>query len=248
MWKFNAIINIPTLIVASVFILSGCSDEVPVSNQSKLVKAVKISDYKAFEQRQFTGQVKGVNEINLMFRIGGPLVDYPVNVGDEVTTGDVLARVDPHDFHVKINQLEGQLSTARAAKTLAEKEYLRAKQVHKKNSKLISEADLDRRKAAFDTAKGQVKTLVAGLQSAQDALSYTELKAPFSGRVVATYVDNFEYVRPQQAIVKIVSLNDLEVIIDVPESLISVVNSVQDIKVTFPNLSALKMKLSVVVR
>ena len=241
MWKFKSLVNVPIMLVTSVLIVSGCSDETPVKSQSKLVKTVRINDYEAFEKRQFTGQIRGVDEINLMFRVGGPLVKYPVNVGDEVIAGDVLAQIDPHGFNVKINQLKGQLSTAHAAMTLADAEYLRANKVHKINSQLISDADLDRRKAALDTAKGQVRTLEAGLRNAQDALSYTELKAPFAGRVVATYVDNFEYVSPQQPIVKIVSLNDLEVVIDVPESLISTVSDVQDIKVTFPNLSDLEV-------
>ncbi|MCP4954053.1 MAG: efflux RND transporter periplasmic adaptor subunit, partial [Photobacterium aquimaris] len=229
----------PIMLLNSIFLLSGCSEKTAEIKQVKLVKTFKINDFEAFERRQFTGQVKGVDEVNLTFRVDGPLIEYPVNVGDEVNEGDVIAKVDPHDFKVRVHQFEGQLSTARASQVLAEKEYLRAQKVHQKNTDLISYTELDRRKAAVDTSRGQVKTLEASLQSAQDALSYTELKAPFSGRIVSTYVYNFEYVKPQQPIVKIVSLNELEVIVDVPESLISLINHVRDIKVTFPNLDNL---------
>jgi RND family efflux transporter MFP subunit len=239
MWKSKLLVTAPIMLVASMFILSGCSEGSAEIKPTKLVKVTKISNFKTFERRQFTGQVKGVNEVNLTFRVGGPLIKYPSNVGDEVSAGDVIAIVDPHDFKVRVNQFEGQLSTARASQVLAEKEYMRAQKVHQERSGLISDTELDRRKAALDTSNGQVITLEASLQSAQDELSYTELKAPFSGRIVSTYVYNFEYVKPQQPIVKIVSLDELEVIVDVPESLISIISDVRDVRVTFPNLDGL---------
>jgi RND family efflux transporter MFP subunit len=231
------------VVISGALTLSACSKQEVVEQEAvKLVKAIKVNDVDDFEQRYFAGRIKGENEINLMFRVGGPLVKLPIKVGDQVNAGDILAEIDPQDYQVKVNQLQGELAAAKAAKELAIREYQRAVKMHKKDPLLISEAVLDQRKANVDSAAGQVIALEAGLQSAEDSLSYTQLKAPFSGRIVSTNVDNFEYVMPQQPIVKIVSLENLEVTIDVPENLISLTQAVENIEVSFPSMPGVKTK------
>jgi len=71
------------------------------------------------------------------------------------------------------------------------------------------------------------------LAAASDQLSYTKLKAPFSGTVVATYVENFEDVRAKQAIARLIDDSRIEMVVNIPENLISMVPDVRNIRVTF---------------
>ena len=64
-------------------------------------------------------------EINLSFRIGGPLIQFPVKVGDAVQKGQVLARIDPRDYDVGLRQAQGQLEETRASVLRAESDYER---------------------------------------------------------------------------------------------------------------------------
>lgn len=73
----------------------------------------------------------------------------------------------------------------------------------------------------------------ANVEAAEDQLDYTVLRAPFVGVVAAIYVENFEEVRPQQPIARIVDDSRIEMVISIPENLISYAPMVTDISVTF---------------
>jgi RND family efflux transporter MFP subunit len=68
----------------------------------------------------------------------------------------------------------------------------------------------------------------AALTRAQLDLDYTNLHAPFSGIVVKTYVDNFENIRAKQPTIRLVDSSRIEMIVDIPESLISLVPQVKE--------------------
>jgi RND family efflux transporter MFP subunit len=82
-------------------------------------------------------------------------------------------------------------------------------------------------------AKADIAALEASVDAAKDALRDTELKAPFAGTIVATYVENFENVRQQQMIARLLDKTRIEFEINVPETLISLVPYVSDIRVRF---------------
>ena len=71
------------------------------------------------------------------------------------------------------------------------------------------------------------------MESAQDALDYTNLKAPFEGTVVAIFVENFETVQAKQMIVRLVDDSRIEMLIEIPENLIALTQYVTDITCTF---------------
>ena len=71
------------------------------------------------------------------------------------------------------------------------------------------------------------------MAAAADRLSYTYLKAPFDGTVVNTYVENFDDVLAKQAIVRILDNSAIEMVINIPESLISLAPEAKNIEVVF---------------
>jgi RND family efflux transporter MFP subunit len=75
---------------------------------------MKVGDVKGMAKRSFPGRTRATQEVNLSFRVSGPLVTRPVNVGDKVKKGQILARIDPNDFQVRVRNYEGQLARSRA--------------------------------------------------------------------------------------------------------------------------------------
>ena len=55
------------------------------------VRAMKVSDLATLEARSFPGRAQATQELDLSFRVGGPLTTRPVNVGDKVRRGDIVA-------------------------------------------------------------------------------------------------------------------------------------------------------------
>jgi len=169
----------------------------------------------------------------LSFRVSGPLITFPVKVGDEVEQGRVLARIDPRDYQVNLSNVQGQLDRAKAKLARAESEYKRELKIFQEDPGATSKAAVDRKREQRDSARADIKSLEASVAAAKDQLSYTYLRAPYKGTITATYVENFEDVRPKQAIVRLLDPSRIEMIISIPENLISNASYVTKVFVRF---------------
>ncbi len=105
------------LVLLPVVLLSAC-DSQPESVEKpeviRPVKAMKVTDVTQMRLRWFPGRAKATREVDLAFRVAGPLITRPANVGDVVKAGDVAAQIDPRDFEVALRNVEGLLEAARA--------------------------------------------------------------------------------------------------------------------------------------
>ncbi len=105
------------LVLLPVVLLSAC-DSQPESVEKpeviRPVKAMKVTDVAQMRLRWFPGRAKATREVDLAFRVAGPLITRPANVGDVVKAGDVAAQIDPRDFEVALRNVEGLLEAARA--------------------------------------------------------------------------------------------------------------------------------------
>jgi multidrug efflux pump subunit AcrA (membrane-fusion protein) len=84
--------------------------------------------------------------VDLSFRVAGPLITRPVNVGDKVKQGDVVARIDPRDFEVEVRNAEGQLETAKAALIQAQGDYDQLLSILKEDPGATSQRAIDKAK------------------------------------------------------------------------------------------------------
>ncbi|NOQ77020.1 MAG: efflux RND transporter periplasmic adaptor subunit, partial [Methylococcaceae bacterium] len=116
------------------------------------------------------------------------------------------------------------VSEARANVQKTYANFKRAKELIKKN--FISKTEYDRLNA-------ESRVSSAERDKAVKALSDTELKAPFSGYISELYVENFQAVQAKQQVARLVDLSQIEMIIDIPESKISLVPYAEEIKVIF---------------
>jgi len=217
-----------------VTVLCGCAESLPPAKPMvRPVKAIQIADRQEFEGRTFPGKAKATQEVELSFRVAGPLIALPIQVGQTVTVGDVLAQIDPRDYQVKLANVRGQLEQAQAAFTRAEADLKRQENILRQDAGATSERAIDNAREQRDRGRAQITSLRASHTAASDQLSYTKLKAPFSGTVVATYVENFEDVRAKQAVARLVDDSRIEMIVNMPENLISMVSDVRNVRVRF---------------
>ncbi len=230
------------LLLLSTLLLIACAKEdLPEKQVARPIRAMKVGDVSALQQRSFPGRASATQEVDLAFRVTGPLITRPVNVGDEVKQGDVLARIDPRDFQVQLRNAEGNLQRARANLTRAQSDYERNLNIQRRNQGLITPAEIDQSREARDVAKADVAALEASVDAAKDALSYTYLRAPFDGTIVATYVQNFEFVQARQRIVRLLDTTRIEFVVNIPETLISLTPYVHAIQVQFDAFPAIKI-------
>ena len=214
--------------------LVACKDEVaPQEVQIRPIKAIQVAAQVDMDTRTFPGVAKATQEVNLSFRVGGPLITFPVNIGDRVKEGDVLARIDPRDFEIDVDNAQGKLNKAQANAKRAQADYDRELNILKQDAGATSQAAVDRKEDQRDQAYADIKSLKASVDAAKDKLRYTYLKAPYDGIVVDTIVENFETVLPRQQIVRVLDDSWIEMVVNIPEDLISKVSKLAKISVRF---------------
>ena len=162
---------------------------------------------------------------------------WAMKVGDEVKKDQILARIDPRDFETNLRNVQGQLSRVQAALKRADADFDRVSRIRNQDPGAVSEVMVDRKREAVDRSKAEIKSLTAAVEAAKDQLNYTYLKAPFDGTVVAIYVENFEHVQAKQPITRIIDHSKIEMIVNVPESLIIYADDVTKVRIRFDNFT-----------
>ncbi len=211
------------IVLPGIISSTGCGKE-EVQEREPVARPVKtvVVGEDAVTKRSYPGTVEASNRVDLSFRVKGPLTELNARRGMEVKKGFLIARIDPRDYQIALEE-------ARAAFTKAEADFRRYQSLYEKDA--VSLAELDQRRSQRDVAK-------ARQDNAEANLSYTFLKASFAGTISERYVENFEEVAAQQPIVSLENFDMLDIIVDVPEHLIAGVKRHGDAATIFATFEA----------
>lgn len=211
---------------------AGCGkkEEPPPREVVRPVKIMKIGVFGENAIRRFPARVRAHRRVDLSFKVPGPLVELPVEEGQEVKNGQLIARILPRDFKLALDK-------AKAKALEAEQQFQRYRALYAKNQ--VSKADFDRYQSERDVA-------VAQEQDAQNALKDTNLRAPFDGVVATRYVENFQEVQAKEPIVFFQDISRVDLLINVPESDMATVRGEQEAKshAEFPTAPGQKFDLA----
>jgi RND family efflux transporter MFP subunit len=185
-------------------LLFGCAEEQQVE-APPVVRPVKVINMKgsdAASTRQYPGQVRAAKRVDLSFEVPGKLKELPVREGQMLKQGELAAALDDRDY----------ASTLKSAKA----EFDNALANFRRGAKLVKDGHIS--KTDYDKLKSQRDVTSANLSKAEKAVADTRLVAPFDGRVATRFVENFEDVQAKQPIISLQHIEELEILIDVPES------------------------------
>lgn len=189
-----------------------------LTTASRPIQVIEVDGDNRALNKSFSGIVEAKEIAELSFRVPGTLSSVLVNKGDHVERGQVIARLDPHDYQVSLDELEARMLEARSSHKLAKAELKRVKQATSDDA--IASVNLDRAISSYERSVSAVKVVEKNIQRAKDALGYTELRAPFSGIIGEVNVEQFEQTSPGFSVVTLQQDGNWEVDIDVPENLI----------------------------
>jgi RND family efflux transporter MFP subunit len=192
--------------VAALALLAACAKEAPVE-QPEVVRPVKtmlIDAPVSGGVRSFPARIDAYRKAELAFRVPGKVQELLVKEGDQVEEGQDVAKLDPTDYQIVVNDRQATYSNAK-------KNFDRAKGLIDKGH--ISKMDYDRLEAEFRNAQ-------AALETARQDLAYTELQAPFAGIIADRHVERFEEVQAKQPVLSLQDASRLDVKFDVPESIV----------------------------
>ncbi len=184
------------LILLLLVALVGCKEGKQIEKTVRSVKVVKVMSLEQSKNKlTLPATINERRRVDLAFRVGGPLVSLNNIVGSFVEKGQVVANIDNRDFKVGLSKAESNYKLAKA-------EYDRYKTLLEQQS--VSKSLFDKMEAQFILAKGN-------FEDAKNALTDTELKAPFSGYLDMVYVENYEKVNPGQPIVSFLDLSSYKI-------------------------------------
>jgi RND family efflux transporter MFP subunit len=221
------------LILLISLLLGACSDKAARETElpPRPLIAFRVVGADIISGRAIPGQARSAHEAALSFRVGGRIQERRFKTGDQVKEGDVVAILDAAPYQAEVDSVNATLERAQAAARNAASQLDRDQQLFAKQ--IVPKARLDASEASAQQAMAEVRSLEATLERRKLDLGYTVLHAPFGGVVSATFAEAFEEVKPQQSVMRIIDPEKIEMVINVPESLIALVPYAVDIKVTF---------------
>jgi RND family efflux transporter MFP subunit len=201
-----------SVVAAAALALGGCSkeEEAVVIDTARPVKTVVVGAPEALGERRFPGRVDSSSKAELAFRIPGTVQKLHVRKGDMVEEGQVLIELDPTDYEIVLKDRQAT--------------YDRAKADFERASELVKDGFISR--TDYDQKEGDFKNAEAALHAARQDIKYTKLSAPFGGTVAERYVERAEEVQAKQSVLAIQDEGQLEIKVNVPESIVSRVDRV----------------------
>ena len=129
-----------------------------------------------------SGAIQPILTLSVKSKASGEILQMPVQTGDEVRKGTLLAKIDPRIPQNNLTQAQANLNVAEAQLENATAQLKRSDALYQ--SKSITESDYEAAKLSYATAKAAVATAQANLQTARDAMEDTQVRAPITGTVL----------------------------------------------------------------
>jgi multidrug resistance efflux pump len=121
--------------------------------------------------------------IKITPRVGGPIVELPIQDNQAVKKGDLLFRIDPRTYVLAVEQFEAKLQQALASELVSEDQAKRGRDLSRKDKGAISEQALVRKENDLLVARANVKVAQTNLNASRLDLEFTEVRAPVDGFV-----------------------------------------------------------------
>ena len=205
---------------------NGARATAPAEAQVRPARVIEISYHLRGRSTVMAGTVVPRIEATFGFRVAGKIVERLVDVGATVHQGQVIARLDPADYRLAVDN-------ARAALASAEADWQRAKADHERYQALRNTAaymaqTMETRQSAAMTAQARVDQARSQLATAENNLAYTVLHADATGVVTAVVAEVGQVMAQGQGVVKVARTDELEILVGVPENRLAAMRQVPE--------------------
>ncbi|MBB1404958.1 efflux RND transporter periplasmic adaptor subunit [Pseudoalteromonas sp. SG44-5] len=201
-----------TLCIALAVLLSGCSEpevDTKIEKAPKPVKLITIKDTAHSNILTYPATVDAIKSAKLAFQVGGKIDKLNVIAAQSVLKGDELASLEKRNFINEVNSTKIQYETAN-------NDFNRGIKLSKDG--VISARDIEQLKSKKEVAQSRY-------DSAKKALTDSTLVAPYDAIVAAVPVEALENVNAGQHIVTLFGKGEMEVVVNIPSSIVATVDS-----------------------
>ncbi|CAM2764687.1 RND family efflux transporter, MFP subunit [Flavobacterium succinicans] len=218
--------KIIALLSLSAVVLTSCGGDKKESLNKETPIAVKVSGIAENSTSGFvtaSGKIEAENSANLSTRMMGFVIKLHVQVGQKVTSGQLIVSINNTDLQAKKAQVDASILQATAAYNNAKKDYERFTNLFKQQS--ASQKELDDMTARYEMAKASLQGAKQMRNEVVAQFSYTNITAPFSGVVTNTFVKEGDMANPGMPLVSIEGASKLQVTAMVSENDITAIRN-----------------------
>ncbi len=164
-------------------------------------RVAQVEEREVEQVIEISGSLTSPEDSTIAAEVEGKVVGIRVDLGDRVSPGQVLARINPDEYRYRMEQAEAQ-------KQQAEANLRRVEQLAK--NEMVAPQQLDDARSAAAQARAMADL-------ARKKFADTEMRAPFAGAIAKRLVSSGEYVKVGQALFEVVVLDPLKITGEVPE-------------------------------
>lgn len=222
------------LALALAVTISGCGRKEAPPPAPRPVVAMPAKADERLPAWTLPGEVQARYSTPLSFRVGGKIIERNVRLGDTVTPGQVVAKLDPADATKNAAAAKAQLSAAQHQLDYARQQLERDRAQAREN--LIAATQLEQTRNAYASALAQRDQAAQQAALSADQLNYTTLKADHAGLITAEQADTGQNVAAGTPVYQLAWSGDIDAICDVPESVLAGLAVGQRAQVTLASL------------
>jgi len=167
--------------IVVLLVLIVLSNVVKKGGSKLVVTTEKVTKGRVEAKVSGPAKIQPEIQVKISAKVSGQIMKLGVQEGDYVKKGQFLVQLDPDFYRAAVEQTESNLKFSVAGFEKAKNEYERSKQLF--NQDLISKAELDIAKSAYEQANSQVEETQAVLKQQKDNLAKTTIYSPMDGTV-----------------------------------------------------------------
>lgn len=175
-------------------------------NQTTAVQAMKVVQKDASATYEYVGQVKAKDQVKVMSKVSGNIIDKMVDGGEYVAKGQPLFKIDNKQYESAIRSAQAALAKAETTHRSSERTAMRYSALYKLDAAARETTDSYIAQAEEDAST--VETSRSALQEALDNEKDTTIISPIDGRIDINDVSSGYYVVAGSTVMATVSSVD----------------------------------------
>jgi RND family efflux transporter MFP subunit len=185
------------------------------SAREPTLSVVPVTRAPAEETLLLDGLIEAVQQSTVSAQTSGTVQALPYDVDDSVPAGALIVQLEDSEQQARLNQAQAALEEARAGLADARQRFERIESVHARG--LVSQQEFDQARNNLAAAEARVARAEASVAEAEKQLAYTRITAPYGGILTERHVEIGEAVSPGQPLLSGLSLEQLRVVVDLPQ-------------------------------
>lgn len=214
-------------IISFAFILSSCNQQQSTPKVIQTVSTTQVQKKALHSTKSYDFIAQPYQTAQLSFRISGQINQLDIHSGDYFKKNQSISQLDTRDYIINKQRNEALYKQALA-------DYKRMDTLYKQDNISAS---------TYEAAHAKYQLTKTNFEDAQNKVIDTHLRAPFNGYIGSVYVDNYQYIRPTQAIVSLVETDRLLIETFVTENIAQ--QNIDSVTITFDHAPQHRIRIPV---